>query len=190
MIDPWYRAVKPFDPTFGEKWTKYIGWSGLTQLRELVSFDCCLCPNVMKKLKARDWKYNIHEDYVLFFFTNLDYLLKRVAKVKSVNILAAVENPQSECRNAFSDPRFEFKGYDVMDICCDISALTDVGGFPKAFQNEELSDAGLISSLDRAVEINRSLQEHYPGEPHTDCDVWALWKMKREPEHSLQRDAQ
>ena len=188
MVDPWYRAVKPFDPTFGEKWTKYIGMSGLTQLRELVSFDCCWCPDVIKKLKGRDWRHNVHEDYNLFFFTDLDYLLKRVAKLKSVNILAAVENPQSECRNAFSDPRFEFKGYDVIDSC-DISALTNVGGFPKPFQNEELSDAGLISSLERAVEISRSLHEHYRGVDHADCDVWALWKMKQEPEHSLRRDA-
>ena len=190
MIDPWYRAVKPFDPTCGEKWTKYIDWSGLTQLRELVSFDCCWCPDVIKKLKGRDWKHNVHEDYVLFFFTDLDYLLKRVAKLKPVNILAAVENPQSECRNAFYDPRFEFKGYDVIDTCCEISALTNAGGFAKPFQNEELSDVGLISSLGRAVEICRSAQKHCSRENHADCDVWALWKMKWGPEQSLRGNVQ
>ena len=185
MIDPWYTAVEPFDHTFGEKWTKYIDWSGLTQLKELVSFDGCLCPNIIKELKAEDWKCNIQEDFVIFFFTDLDYLLKRVDKMKRVNILAAVRNPQSECGNAFSDPMFEFKGYDVVDVCADISALTNCGGFPKAFQNEELSDVGLVPSLERAVEINCSLQEHYPGESHADCDVWELWKMKTGPEQNL-----
>ena len=178
MIEPWYIAVEPFDPRAEEKWTGYIEWSGLKQLTELVSFDGCLCPAVIRELMAEDWRHNVNEDYVLFFFRDLDYLLRRVAGIQRVNILAAIRNPDSECSDALPDDRFEFKGYDVVDVCADVSALTDCGGFPLAFRNEELSSSGLISTLARAREIQAALRGNYPDEHHANCNVWALWKMK------------
>ena len=182
VVQPWYRAVEPFDSASGERWDRYVEWSGLNQLKELVSFDGCLCPCAVKEMEARDWDYSVQEDCVLFFLTDLDYLLRRIAGLGPVNILAAVRNPESECRNAFGDARFEFSGYDIVDVNADISALTNCGGFPEAFRNEELSEVGLISEFDRAIDIRRSLREHYPDEPHAECDVWALWKMRRDHE--------
>ena len=181
MVELWYVAVEPFDPSYGESWTRYIEWSGLTQLTELVSFDGCLCPAVITELTPEDWRHNVNEDYVLFFFRDLDYLLQRVGRTRRVNILAAIRNPDSECRTALPDDQFEFKGYDVVDVCADISALTDCGGFPLAFRNEELSSSGLIATFTRAREIQAALRENYPDEHHANCNVWALWKMK---EHS------
>ena len=189
MIEPWYRAVEPFDPSAGVKWTDFVRSSGLTQLEELISFDNYLCPCVITDLTERDWYFNVDADYVLFFFTDLKYLLTRVAKIHPVNILAAIRNPDEECSDAWTDSRFGFKGYDVVDACADISALTNCGGFPKAFQNEELSTAGLIETVERANEIKGALQEHYPYEPHTDCDVWALWKMKTRSQRTLVAEA-
>ena len=58
-----------------------------------------------------------------------------------------------------------------------MSVLTNCGGFPMAFRNEELSHSGLVSTLERAKEIQAALHEHYPDAEHTDCDVWALWRM-------------
>ena len=189
MIDPWYIAVEPFGPLAGKKWTNYVRWSRLNQLEELVSFDNLLCPCAITELTDRDWDFNVTEDYTLFFFFDLEYLLKRVAEIRPVNILAAVRNPRFECRDAWTDSRFWFKGYDVVDACADISALTNCGGFPKAFQNEELSTVGLIETVERANEIKGALQEHNPYEPHTDCDVWALWKMKTRSQRTLVAEA-
>ena len=39
-----YSAVKRFDPGCGVAWRKFIDWSGLTQLREVVSLDGILRP--------------------------------------------------------------------------------------------------------------------------------------------------
>ena len=181
MITPWYIAVTPFDPSSGARWEVYIAWSGLTQLTELVSFDNSLCPNVLESLTAEDWAHNVLEDYVLFFFTDLAYLLARTTGRTPVNILAAVRNPAEECRQAFPDPRFTFKGFDLVDIHGDLSALTNCGGFPLAFSNAELTDCGLIGVFDRACEINRSLRANYPHEHHAQCDIWALWKMADRP---------
>jgi len=176
MIEPWYVAVEPFDPSFGEDWAEFIRWSGLTQLVEVVSLDSSLCPSLVREFNDEDWKHNVHQDGLIEFFRDLDYLLKRVAEVKPVTILATVRNPSEECRDAFSDPRFEFRGYDL--IGTGMSALMNCGGFPLAFRNDELSSSGLIATLARAREIQKALSENYPDEHHADCDVWALWKMK------------
>jgi hypothetical protein len=180
MRTPWYIAVEPFDPGFGEKWTNYVAWSGLTQLVEVVSLDGSLCPCVIRELEKEDWKHNVQEDEVIFFFLDLDYLLRRVAGLRPANILAAIRNPGEECGDFLPDVRFEFKGYDL--IGQGMSALTNCGGFPLAFQNEELSSSGLVPTLVRAREIQASLRDNYPDISHTDCDIWALWKMRAERE--------
>ena len=182
MIAPWYIAVESFSPSWGDNWTKYIHFSGLIQLEEVVSLDASLCPCVIKELEDEDWNHNVQEDYVTAFFRDLEYLLRRVPKINPVNILAAVRNPAEECRTAFPNPRFEFKGYDLVEEGVGMSALTNCGGFPLAFRNEELSSAGLIAVLPRALEVQKSLRKHYPDDPHADCDIWALWKMRQETE--------
>src|SRR4051794_7099825 len=45
-----YSAVKRFGPDSGESWQKYVEWSGLTHLREVVSLDLILCPTVVRDL--------------------------------------------------------------------------------------------------------------------------------------------
>ena len=184
MIKPWYTAVEPFDPISGEVWTKYIESSGLTQLKELISLDGCLCPELIGELNTRDWDYNIQENFCNFYFRDLDYLLERIGKVDRVNILAVLRNPQSECISTFTDPRFEFKGYDLVEVAGTSSALSNCGGVPMSFTKKDLSDVGLIPLLEQANKINRSLRKNYPNEHHADCDVWALCKMKTPSENN------
>ena len=179
MNEFWFIAVQKFGPQSGESWRKFIEWSRLTQLTNLVSFDNCLCPCVIEELTAEDWEANVDQDYVCFFFRDLDYLLKRIIGRTDVNILAAIRNPTEDSKDWFQDERFEFMGYDVVDIYGDISALTNCGGFEKAFRNDELSNVGLVSCFERAYEIKQLLRKCYSEEHHTECDVWAIWKMKQ-----------
>jgi hypothetical protein len=179
-MTPWYIAVEPFDPRFGETWTNYVAWSGLTQLVEVVSLDSSLCPPVIRELEEEDWKHNVNEDGAIFFFLDLDYLLRRVAGLGPANILAATRNPEGECGDLLPGGRFEFKGYDL--IGQGNSALANCGGFPLAFQNEELSRSGLVPTLARAREIQASLRDNYPDTSDADCDIWALWKMQAKEE--------
>jgi hypothetical protein len=102
--------------------------AGLPQLEEVVSLDSSLCPCAIGELERDDWKYNVQEDGLIDFFADLDYLLARVRDMEASNILAAVLNPPEECRELLADPRFEFKGYDL--IGQGMSALTNCGGFP------------------------------------------------------------
>lgn len=178
MDTPWYTAIRPFDLTCGAKWTSFVDWSGLDQLKEVVSLDDMLCGRVVKEFTEEDWKHNVHEDFLLDFFYELDYLLERIKGLGRVSIIATVRQPQSDLCHAFQDDRFRFLGYDIVDAIL-VSALTNCGGFPKAFQSRELSDVGLISSYDRAIEISQALRRYYPDEPHCRCHVWALWRMER-----------
>jgi len=179
QIKPWYAALEAFGPQDGDTWQSYVTGSGLKQLIEVVTLDGILCPDIIKELTPEDWEHNVAEDYVYFYFRDLDYLLRRVGDHYGVNILALVRNPDEECNNQFFDERFVFQGYDLVDVGCGNSALTNCGGFDNAFANEELSNVGLLSTLKRAIEVQKLLEKNYPDEPHADCNIWAIWKMKR-----------
>jgi len=178
MVEPWYTAVESFDPSWGHTWTNYFETAGLPQLKEVISLDSSLCPSVIDPLKREDWKHNVHEDGLIDFFYDLDYLLKRVAGMGQFNVLAAVLNPSGQCATAFDDARFAFKGYDLIGL--GESALTNCGGYPLAFDNGELSTSGLILDFQRASQVASALHQHYPDDDHADWDIWALWKMKTE----------
>lgn len=72
---------------------------------------------------------------------------------------------------------FNFVGYDLIEAQTRISALTNCGGFPDIFRNEELNHFGLIEGFDRALEIKRLLAALHPEETHAQCDMYAIWRL-------------
>jgi hypothetical protein len=172
-----FVGKRPFDPSVGDGWDKYVAWSGLSQLREVVSLDTMLCPTVPEELTPADWDHNVHADYHIFFFRSLDYLLKRVAAESRLNILAVVQNPTAAELAVVTLPGFGFAGFDLVDVCGDVSALTNCGGFDGVFVNSELSELGLLTHLSRAQEVQASLRVQYPEEPHAECHIWAIWRQ-------------
>ena len=74
-----YTAVQRFDPACGERWHEFIEWSGLKQLREVVSLDLILCPTAFGELTDEDWRHNVQEDFKITLFHDLDHVLRRVA---------------------------------------------------------------------------------------------------------------
>lgn len=175
-FDIWYTAVEQFSPADGESWSKYIAWSGLVQLTELISLDGMLCPPVIRELIDEDWRHNVHADNLCDYFVDLDYLLNRVRHFDRYNILAVSKEPLS--LPALNNEAFRFCGFDLIESSGSVSALTNCGGFPESFTNSELSDLGLIRSLERAKKVQSSLRQNNPNEPHALCDVWAIWKME------------
>jgi hypothetical protein len=173
-----FVAKRPFDPVVGDGWGRYVAWSGLSQLREVVSLDTMLCPTVPEQLTASDWDYNVHADYQVFFFRSLDYLLKRVTAEGRLNILAVLQNPSATDVVGVTLPDFDFVGFDLVDVHGDVSALTNCGGFEGVFGNAELSEVGLLTDLGRAWEVHASLRVQYPEEPHAECNVWAIWRRR------------
>ncbi|HEX5574489.1 MAG TPA: hypothetical protein VFX42_01345 [Gemmatimonadales bacterium] len=173
-----FVAKRPFDSSVGQNWSRYVAWSGLSQLTEVVSLDSMLCPTLPEELTAADWDYNVHADYLTFFFHSLDYLRSRVAENGRLNLLAVLQNPTPADMAAMTVPGFSFAGFDLVDVHGDISALTNCGGFDGVFLNCELSGLGLLTDLSRAQQVQAALREQYPDESHAECDVWAIWRQR------------
>jgi hypothetical protein len=176
-----YSAVRCFDPACGDSWIKFIEWSGLTQLREVVSIDGCLCPTFFRDLIPEDWDHNVQEDYKIHLFRDLEYVLSRISEHDRINVLALMREPTANDLASFHDPRFTFKGFDLIEIDGSISALINCGGFPESFSNAELSDCGLLTDHAKAISVQKRLRIHNPDEQHAHCDVWAVWQMKTAP---------
>jgi hypothetical protein len=169
-----YIAVEKFDPSSGDSWDKYIAWSGLHQLVEVFGLDGMLNPPLLV-LKDAYWDHIVNEDYMLDYFTSLDFLLSEVDGTENLNIVGCVRSPSFDMSNMKWEG-FSFLGYELLDQENAISALTNCGGFPDVFRNDELSDRGLVKSFDRAAEIRRDLKQFHPEEHHADCNIWAIFR--------------
>jgi hypothetical protein len=75
---------------------------------------------------------------------------------------------------SFADPRFVFRGFDLVELQTGFGALVNCGGFDRAFAPTNLSDCGLLADLAKALEVQDLLRAEYPDKPHADCDVWAI----------------
>jgi hypothetical protein len=175
-MTPWFIATEPFTRNEGQRWDKYVEWSGLKQLDELVSFDELLCPPLLRELKDEYWPHIVNEDFMLHFFTDFDFLMKRVSHIERKNVLCVYRNPTAP-PDTPSFENFRFLGYDLVDTEGSISALTNCGGFPDVFANSELSNLGLLTNFHRAVEIQRNLRIKHPEERHANCHLWGISRL-------------
>jgi len=174
-MTPWFIATEKFDPSEAG-WPKYIAWSGLKQLDEVVSLDMSLCPTVLPDIKPEYWNHIVNEDFMLHFFTDLDYLRGETVTISRNNLLCVFRNPPAHPTAAQVPGGFEFIGYDLVERDSGISALTNCGGFPKAFSNNELSEKGLLIEHERSRTVQLALMREYPNEPHADCKLWAIFR--------------
>ncbi len=173
----YFVAVRRFGPASGETWREFIEWSGLTHLREVVSLDTILCPSVFEGLTDEDWGHNVQEDFLIGLFHDLDYLLGKLDGHDRANILALMRNPTAAEVGSFTDPQFEFRGFDLVELQTGVSALVNCGEFDRAFAATDLSDCGLLTVHAKASDVQHLLRTEYPDEPHADCDVWAIWQI-------------
>jgi hypothetical protein len=168
-----FAACQKFDSRCGDSWSRYIEWSGFHHIQEIVSIDTMLCPSLIDTLIDDDWKFNIHADYRVYFFHNLEYLKRRIKYESSRhNILALTEQPTS----IVAPPSgFTYCGYDIIDSFDSISVLTNCGTFSSIFSANDINQFGLVEDLDRATQIADSIREANPDDDHCcDCHVWGI----------------
>jgi hypothetical protein len=170
----WYYAQMPF-PASRVAWEDYIQHSSAKNLKTLVTLDASLCPCAIADLTNEDWKHNVHEELLAYFFRDLTYLEKRVIGL-GARLLAVIRSPQQECSNLRPCRGFHFAGYDIMDAEVGTSLLTYCGSFPLAFSADDLFTNGLLMHHLRADHVKCALKHHYPTNPHVrECQVWAIW---------------
>jgi hypothetical protein len=175
-MQPWYIATEMFTPRDGDAWEKYIGWSGLVQLEEVVSLDPMLCPTLLPEIRNEYWPHIVNEDFMLNFFVDLEFLLTQVSGIAERNLLCVYRNPPGPPVPSTGPVNFELLGYDLVDVEASASALTNCGGFPDVFDNAELSPKGLLTSHVRACQVQSELRARYPEEHHANCHVWAVFR--------------
>ena len=123
-MNPWFIATELFTPEDGQRWQKYIQWSGLTQLTEVVSLDHTLCPPILTEVKTDYWRHIVNEDFMLSYFVNLEFLNREIASVARRNLLCVLRNPSDEPARPPVEG-FQFLGYDLVDVENSASALTN-----------------------------------------------------------------
>jgi hypothetical protein len=107
-MTPWFIATEKFDKS-DSSWKKYIAWSGLEQLDEVVSLDPSLCPTVLPEIKPEYWSRIVNENFMLIFFTDLDYLRGEIADIGRRNLLCVFRNPSTHPVSQVPEG-FEFVG--------------------------------------------------------------------------------
>lgn len=176
-MQPWFIATERFTSGDKDAWAKYAAWSGLGHLDEVVSLDPMLCPTVLPETKGEYWPYIVNENFMLNFFVDLEFLLKQLPDIRRrnpLNLLCVHRNPESPPPACKGPVDFELLGYDLVDVEGGASALTNCGGFPDVFANDELSSRGLLTSHARARQVQAELRARHPEERHADCHVWAI----------------
>ncbi|NIG54054.1 hypothetical protein [Chitinophaga sp. Cy-1792] len=161
-------------------WTKYIQWSRLYQLTELVSMDTCLNEVLVEPDRDNDddWKEFVFNGYAeTGCFKTLEYVLAKTDTNKRFNLLTVVIQPESDCSLIQLD-NYDFLGYDLMDDYYDTSALSNCSGFDETFLPSELNNYGLISDYEKACSISDRLYENNPGEDHADTNIVAIWRHR------------
>jgi hypothetical protein len=132
-----------------------------------------------RALSLATWRHNVQSDYKTHQFYDAEYVRQRVG-TERVNILAVLDEPSVQDVNSFVDGRFVFRGFDLLEDRTGISALLNCGGFDKAFRGHDLSECGLLTNLATARHVQIRLRTEYPNEPHAECNLWAIWQMKRD----------
>lgn len=169
---PIYSAHERFTAT-NAGWRKYIAWSGRTSAIEIVTFDGLLCSSLIDELTDEDWQHNIHADNMVYFFSEYEYLLKRISfDPAKHNVLEITQRP--DC-NVVPTDSFQFCGYDIMDSNDSISVLLNCGAFPDIFSPSDTNSFGLLDKLDDANRIANNIRKANPDEHHCrDCRVWGI----------------
>ncbi|MEM7721633.1 MAG: hypothetical protein AAF376_04610 [Pseudomonadota bacterium] len=175
-MGPLFIANNSFGPWAGDRWKGFITWSGLTQLKELVSLDALLCSRVLEEVKDEYWPYIVNEDFMLNYFTDLEFMLRQLPDTKRKNVLCVFKDPTTHPVPPSDILNFGFVGYDLIDDQTAVSALSNCGGFQKAFANDQLNELGLLDTNEEATKIQTFLLEHYPHEGHAICSRWAMFR--------------
>lgn len=177
-MTPLFTAIRPFGPEDGQAWEEYVAWAKLPQLKRVVSLDRMLCPSLLGERVDADWPHlETFDGLDRDLFRDLDYVKSRIAQGARHHLICAFHDPASET-DLNAPAGFQYLGCDLIESGGGISSLVNCGGFEGVFENGELSEYGLLTSLERARQVQRDMPEKHPDEVHAYCDLFAIfWNL-------------
>lgn len=166
----YYKVIERFGPQDGEKWLAYLEWRGLS-LASFDSVDAILRPDLFTPESDEDWDNCVNEDYKLSLITDLDYA-RQILKRHDNAVLVGVEIEL----DAKYVPEAGLLGFDILDSYCNGSLFTNWRTDQEDIINCEITPAGLIRDLDRALQLRDLLRDRFSDDPHAgNCEVWAVY---------------
>lgn len=121
---------------------------------EIVSFDCCLFD--MYEIESPDSPLKPGTD----------------------QIIAVIIRPGLDPIEYMEKRGFTFCGYDLVDDCCAISAITNCGAEFNSIPYEKLNEYGLLPTYKDAVLTQLALveDEEDSEDSHAYCDIYEIWR--------------
>jgi hypothetical protein len=159
----------------------FTRWLGRTDFKRIITLDSNLCPPVVHPESANDWQFVAKEEFMLDFFTSLNFVQQRVAGHRPSMVLAVARDPSAEVVDSFPHAEFELAGFDVVDTQFSASALLN-NRFPAVVNVSKLSvESGLLRSREWAFKIRDLLCQRHPDREDARCYVWAVWRYLGSP---------
>jgi hypothetical protein len=173
----YYAAIERFDPRTGERWMGFTRWLGRTDLKRIVTLDHTLCPPVVHPQSADDWQYVAKEEFMIDFFTDLNFVRRQAVSRRPSVVIAVARDPAIEEVVGFPHSDFELAGFDLVDSQFTGSPIFHPDRFAGAIDISQVSsESGLIPSRDLALGVRDTLRRRYPDREDARCCVWAIWR--------------
>lgn len=179
-----FTVIERFDAQ-NPGWTKYIAWSGLTQLVEVIGLDQLLCSPLLDLDDDDVWPYVAQEALPDVLALDVEWLRRRLSPTARQRVLYVVKEPDA-AGGPPDDGKWDRAGYELLEHDGTISALTNCGGFSPTFERHELNRYGLLDSIARAREVRNALPKDHAGEPHAVVDIFEIW-FADDDEHPAHR---
>lgn len=172
-MSEWLYTIRERLTAQQQPFDDYRAFSGFHHIKELVTLDSMMCPDLVDELRTADWDHNVQEDFRTSLFRNADYLLTRQPlDAQKHQLIAGFESPPAQLDAPIG---FAICGHDIMDSYFGNSTLTNCGPIPEVFQPTEVNSFGLIDDRDRAFAIRDTMRALQPDDPHLgNCEVWLL----------------
>jgi len=178
----YYAAIERFGPDNGERWVGFTRWLGRTDLKRIVTLDSSLCPTVVHPESADDWQFVAREEFMIDFFTDPNFVRRRLDSERPSEIVAVARDPSAEIVAGFPHADFELAGFDLVDAQFTGSVIFKPDRFPGAVNVSKLSpESGLLKSRDWAFKVRDMLARKHPDREDARCFVWAVWRYTGTP---------
>lgn len=169
-----YKVVNQFGPKAGETWQDYSSWFEAYHLVEFCSLDSMMNDSVFTPETIEDWENIVQKDFMIEMITNLSYARKIHERHPGAVIFGLIIEPDVEDLKENDG----LLGFDVIDGYCGNSLITNCGGYPEIFNDEDISKYGLLDDYYNACRIRDELRRQFPECAHArECCVWAIYRV-------------
>ena len=169
----YYKIIKSFESNPDMSFEQYKEWIGYSHLKEFESVDSMFRKDLFEPHSIEDWENCVNDDFKLNLITNLEYAKKVQSKFQDGEIIGV----EIELGEDYK-PKPGLIGYDVLDDMCDVSLIANCKYEEDLFEKYEIASNCLIPTIEKAIEIRNIYRKDKDDTHASNCEVWAIYKIK------------